>query len=581
MTTIRLPLPVLLIALATLAAAHAAQPGELKDSAGNVIIKYAVEAPTLITSASDPARQFGLFLCFPEHDRPVDDEILPVREALKRAGLLERYVILAGGPQERKFGPKDHEPIQKLLAWALKTYPINPRRVYMYGKGEGGKISGEFSMLHPDLIAGSISYSWGWWRMTPELAESLDAARTKPEVYMVLGLRDLSYHLTNVRDAYSRTYAKGYHIIYREFADLGARTYHPPSNDDAIAWATRLRHKTMPLSRQEHALLDQTAAGPKMVNGRLPALSLVGGAPAGVVLRKFLASPNVELRSAAARTAYDAIFDEDTMTALGRAALDADATVRREALRSLALQANWRSAAAQQALIDLALVPGRAIGPEDRVTAADGIIQALRLQVNGYRQDPAMFAALVKLLASDDERLRMVAGNFLAPIRDPGYRGDLGRPEQKMPEGGWDQWVQTTTARALDYFAGYAACPGASEERIRKYCDGGAFLTGRNPATGAVSPQNPAEGFRLTRESAEAGYVPAQAMLGMLYAIAKGTEQNLPQARDWWQKAADAGHPLAARNLSSLYRGAAGVPSDPKLTQKYLDQYTSSLSGGK
>lgn len=579
------PFPRLLLVLATLVAlapaALAAQPGELKDSSGNVIIKYAVEAPAVITSASDPARQFGLFLCFPEHDRPVDDEILPVREALRRAGLLDRYVILAGGPQQRKFGPQDHEPIQKLLAWALKTYPINPRRVYMYGKGEGGKISGEFSMLHPDLIAGSISYSWGWWRMTPELTESLDAARSKPEVYMVLGLRDLSYHLTNVRDAYSRTYAKGYHVIYREFADLGARTYHQPSNDDAIAWATRLRHKTIPLSRQESALLAQTAAAPRIVNGRFAALSLVGGAPAGVLLRKFLSSPDAAFRAAAARTAYDAIFDEETMAALGRASVDADATVRREALRSLALQANWRSAAAQQALVDLALVPSRAIDPGDRVTAADGIIFALRLQINGHRQDPSLFAALVKLLSSEDERLRTMAGNFLAPIRDPDFRGDLGRPENKTPEGGWDLWLQTTTARALDYFAGYAACPGAAEARIRKYCDGGAFLTGRDPATGAVTAQKPAEGFRLTLEAAEAGYVPAQAMLGMLYAIAKGTEQNLPQARVWWQKAADAGHALAARNLPSLYRGAAGVTSDAKLTQKYLDQYTSSLSGGK
>ena len=46
--------------------------------------------------------------------------------------------------------PRDHEPIAKLIEWAKKTYPINPRRVYMYGKGEGGKISGELAMFHPD-----------------------------------------------------------------------------------------------------------------------------------------------------------------------------------------------------------------------------------------------------------------------------------------------------------------------------------------------------------------------------------------------------------------------------------------------
>lgn len=564
--------------------AFAATEGELKDASGARVIQYVVEAPEGAEARAgerDPSKQLGLFLCFPEHDRPVGDELYPVREALKRQGQLDGYVLLAGGPRERKFGPKDHEPIQKLIAWALKTYPINPRRVYMYGKGEGGKISGEFSMLYPNLTAGSISYSWGWWRMTPELTEPLNAAKTMPEVYMVLGLRDLSYHLTNVRDAYSRSFAKGYHIIFREFAGLGARTYHQPSNDDAIAWATRLRHKTMPLSAEEKALLEKAQKSPVAHGGRFPALSVVGGAPAGVVLRGLLASPDAAVRTAAARTAQDAIFDEETMTAVGRAAMDKSTAVRREALRALAVHANWRSAAAQQALIDLTLVPGRAVDADDRLTAADGIAYALRLQITGRRQDPALFTALVKLLTDSDERLRTMANNVLAPIRDAEYRGDLTRKENKEPAGGWEAWLQRTTADALDYFADYSTCVGAKEGAVVTYCKGGGYLTGRYPGTGAEMELKPAEALRLTVEAAQAGYVPAQAMAGMLFAIGKGTPQDLAQARDWWQKAADAGHKLAARNLSAVYRGGAGVPADPKLSQKYLEQYVKSSAGGE
>ena len=124
---------------------------ELKDPAGNTIIRYVAEPPDNIppVNTSDPAKQVGLILCFPEHDRPTGDEILPVREALKRLGLRDQYVLIAGHPQARKFGAADHEPIAKLIAWAKKTYPINPRRVYMYGKGEGGKISGEFATRIP------------------------------------------------------------------------------------------------------------------------------------------------------------------------------------------------------------------------------------------------------------------------------------------------------------------------------------------------------------------------------------------------------------------------------------------------
>ncbi|MDQ6708038.1 MAG: hypothetical protein M3Z85_18940, partial [Acidobacteriota bacterium] len=206
----------------------AAAEAELKDDRGNAVIRYVVEAPDSIAAAgtTDPAKQVGLILCFAEHDRPTGDEILPVREALKRLGIRDSYVLNAGHQQVLKYGPADDEPIAKLIAWAKKAYPVNARRVYMYGKGEGGKISGEFAMLHPDIVSAGITYSWGWWRMPSELTEAIDPLNSAPEFYMVLGLRDLSYHLTTVRDTYSRVTAKGYHVIYREFEDVGARTYH-------------------------------------------------------------------------------------------------------------------------------------------------------------------------------------------------------------------------------------------------------------------------------------------------------------------------------------------------------------------
>ena len=122
-----------LTGLLVLAGSLAAQETELKDGAGKTIIRYAIEVPEHIA----PAEQLGLFLCFPEHDRPTGDELLPVRESLKRQGLSDGYVLLAGHPQERKFGPADHEPIEKLIACANKSYPIIPRRFYMYGMGEG------------------------------------------------------------------------------------------------------------------------------------------------------------------------------------------------------------------------------------------------------------------------------------------------------------------------------------------------------------------------------------------------------------------------------------------------------------
>src|SRR5947207_9174902 len=192
----------------------------------------------------------------------------------------------------------DMEPIEKLVAWARKTYPVNPRRVYMYGKGEGSKISMEFMMTHPQLVTAAIGYSWGAWLMPSELKEPLDFANRAPEIYLTLGRRDLANHLSCVRDAYQRLQAKGYHLIYREFDELGDRTYHPPSNDDALAWATRLRNKNIALSSEEVKLLKAfNGAPPAASDGYYPSLALVGGSAAGKVLQKLFESKDANVRA--------------------------------------------------------------------------------------------------------------------------------------------------------------------------------------------------------------------------------------------------------------------------------------------
>ena len=557
---------------------HSAVEAELKDASGNTIIRYVVEAPEHVAPAgtTDPARQLGLFLCFPEHDRPTGDEILPVREALNRLGVRDQYVLLAGHPQERKFGAADHVPIAKLIEWAKKTYPINSRRVYMYGKGEGGKISGEFATMNPDVVTAGITYSWGWWRMPSELTEAIDPERNAPEFYMVLGLRDLSYHLTTVRDTYARVNAKGYHVIYREFEDLGARTYHPPSNDDAVAWATRLRNKILPLSSEESKLLKRFSAAslPSIgAEGYYTDLALVGGAPAGEIVQRLLASNDPNVRAAAAETCLHGIFSEATMATLAKRLIDPSAKVRLAAIQALGLNANWRSETAQNALVEFALHPERAKDPADRVGAVDMIARAAQMQLRGARQDPAMLRALVALLEDKDEELRTMAANTLAPIRDRNFRGDLGRPERKAPEGGWQAWLDDVSTKAAGYRKDYEACsslpPNGDSQPLDLFCAGGAYLTGQNFRTGKPVRRNPVLAFSNTLKAAEEGYVPAQNAVALMYANGKGTQQNYGEAAKWWVKAAEAGHLQAASHAAMVYRGGAGIPSDSNLSAKW------------
>lgn len=520
----------LLFLLLACAATQAAQETELKDAQGNTVIRYVVEAPPAIApaGATDPTRQVGLILCFPEHDHPTGDEILPVRESLRRLGLSDQFVLLAGHPQAQKFGPADHAPISKLIAWAQATYPINPRRIYMYGKGEGAKISGEFGSTHPNLITAGITYSWGWWMMPSEVTQPIDFEKTAPEFYMVLGMRDLATHIATVRDTYGRVKAKGYHVIYREIDNLGARTYHPPTNDDAIAWATRLRNKNVPPSPAEAKLLKNPVAGTYFEG-----VALVGGAPAGIVVRKLLASQDAKTRAAAA-TCSHAIFDEETVAALAKTAVDPDPKVRRASFNALAQNAQWRSAAAQKILIVLAADPNA-----DRSAAVDGLGQAVRLQIKGVQQDPPVFRALVALLTDPNEEIRSMAANILEPVRDKDFRGDSGRPERKFPEGGWPKWLDEITLKDAGFQKDYDACSSATQPPADLFCK---------------------RGFANTKQAAEQGYAPAQAALGMMYANGKGVQQDYAEAAKWWTKAAESGNTLAAAYVARAPKTTPLIP---------------------
>jgi hypothetical protein len=156
------------------------------------------------------------------------------------------------------------------------------------------------------------------------------------------------------------------------------------------------------------------------------------------------------------------------------------------------------------------------------------------------RQDPPVFRALVSLLADKDEEIRTMAANLLAPIRDPEFRGDGGRPEKKSPEGGWPAWLDAITAKEAGYRKDFEVCAsGALTDPIRLFCQGGELLKTK-----------PGAGFETMRKAAEMGYVPAQAQLGLMYADGKGVQQNYLEAGKWWAKAAEGGHVLAAANAA-------------------------------
>jgi len=122
--------------------ASAITEGDILDpQSGAKLALYALSAPKTFAppTTTDPAKQLGLFIAFHEHGGTAKDEVPTVVESLARLKLSGDYVVIGMGQgDETTHGYTkvvDHQIALKLIDWAKKTYPINPRRVYFWGRG--------------------------------------------------------------------------------------------------------------------------------------------------------------------------------------------------------------------------------------------------------------------------------------------------------------------------------------------------------------------------------------------------------------------------------------------------------------
>ena len=338
----------------------------------------------------------------------------------------------------------DHERAEKLIAWAKKTYPINPRRVYLWGRGEGAKMVGEFGAEHADIISNIITYSWGFWKMQDVKEPALNI----PDYYIVLGLKDLATHFKTVRETYVRVKTHGYNMIYREAEGLGGPTKHQPTNDDAILWATRSRHKTMAFSAAEAALIKPYSVENATLDlAGIDALILVGGRQAGAVLAPLLDSKTEATRLLSVKTCAEANFGPETAAALAKKLADTSTEVRISAIGALGVQANWRNMPAQDALCQIAT--DKTWNTAERALALGAIGVAVKFQVKGFYQDLPLIKALITVLDDDDAALRAKAFAILSPAMASTYKPDASKDDRKAEIAKWTEWVDALPAKQV------------------------------------------------------------------------------------------------------------------------------------
>ncbi len=74
------------------------------------------------------------------------------------------------------------------------------------------------------------------------------------------------------------------------------------------------------------------------------------------------------------------------------------------------------------------------------------------------------------------------------------------------------------------------------------------------------------------RELAEAGNVPAQSALALLYDQGLGVTADPARAADWYRRAAQAGDPIAQIALAEKYERGHGVGRDPAMAFVWFDR---------
>jgi TPR repeat protein len=121
--------------------------------------------------------------------------------------------------------------------------------------------------------------------------------------------------------------------------------------------------------------------------------------------------------------------------------------------------------------------------------------------------------------------------------------------------------IAAEQAGDLAYYnaCGPAGSTHSGTEPLDLFCAGGPLVS-----------RKPAQAFQFTLQAAENGYVPAQEVVGMMYAIGKGVEQDYHAAAKWFLTAAEAGNTRAAINyVGSLRSGMGNLRADPELSSRW------------
>lgn len=407
------------------------------------IMKYLMWAPDKLPEK----KHLGLLVCF-HGFMGNETHFTFAYESMKAAGLSDHYLILSLKSKGAGWAKEDETDVLKTIDWAKSVYPIDPRRVFIWGMSNGAWMASDFGGKHQDLLAGIIRYC-GYPPTAPTVK---DAGLTQSEYYLVHGDADTSVGVDGSRSLRRSLQSLGYKFVYREI-DGGGHVdilNHTEVREDACRWLDALRHKQIPLSAEEEKFLrsfsDAKKSEPVLKKPETwGELLRIGGQPAGQVIARAFKSESPTIRENAALACTKGVFAGDqTVAGLIPLLDDKNAGVRQAAISALGMFANWRYEAAQIALGKLAVKAKGAL--DERGGATTLLANAARMPLLGnFDDDMPVFQALLTLMDDPNKTLREAA---FAPLHDTvkdglGYDADKTDKERADPIHKWMDWFNS------------------------------------------------------------------------------------------------------------------------------------------
>lgn len=158
--------------------------------------------------------------------------------------LAKKEGLIIAGPDStdtRSWGsPQDGPDYLRDLVEELKAkYPINPRRVYLFGHSAGGIFSLEMSLMESQYFAATAVHAGA---LRPDDYELIDMAKRKIPIYIQVGDADQYFSLKVVRATRDALNAKGFAAELTEIPGHDHNYYDTSAKTNNSAWEFLKKH---------------------------------------------------------------------------------------------------------------------------------------------------------------------------------------------------------------------------------------------------------------------------------------------------------------------------------------------------